>query len=127
MKSKSLRFAAAVALVLAFSVLAFAHHGSSAYDTNSMLTFNATVTKFLFVNPHCQIYFDVKNDKGEVEHWQGELTAPNKLARAGWTKHTLNTGDQITVGGFAGKNAGRSLWIRKLVGPDGQSMLLSEE
>jgi hypothetical protein len=92
-----------------------------------MLTFNATVTKFLFVNPHCQIYFDVKNDKGEVEHWQGELTAPNKLARAGWTKHTLNTGDQITVGGFAGKNAGRSLWIRKLVGPDGQSMLLSEE
>jgi hypothetical protein len=108
-------------------VLAFAHHGSSAYDTNSMLTFKATVTEFLFVNPHCQIYFDVKNDKGEVEHWQGELTAPNKLARAGWTKHTLNPGDQITVGGFAGKNAGRSLWIRKLVGPDGQSMLLSEE
>jgi len=127
MKSKSLRFAATIASVLAFSALVHAHHGSSAYETSTTLTFKATVTEFLFVNPHCQIYFDVKNDKGEVEHWQGELTAPNKLARAGWTKHSLNPGDQITVGGFAGKNAGHSLWIRKLSGPDGQSLLLSEE
>jgi hypothetical protein len=127
MKSKSLKFATAVVSVLVFSGLAYAHHGSSAYDTNTTLTFKATVTEFLFINPHTQIYFDVKNDKGEVEHWQGELTAPNKLARAGWTKHSLNPGDQITVGGFAGKYGGHSLWIRKLTGPDGQSMLLSEE
>jgi uncharacterized protein DUF6152 len=127
MKSKSLRFAAAMVCVLAFSAVVFAHHGSSAYDTSTTLTFKATVTEFLFVNPHCQIFFDVKNDKGEVEHWQGELTAPNKLARAGWNKHSLNPGDQITVGGYMGKNGGRSLWIRKLIGPDGQSMLLSEE
>jgi len=127
MKSKSLRFAAIIVSVLAFSVLVFAHHGSSAYDTSTTLTFKATVTEFQFINPHCQIYFDVKNDKGELEHWQGELTAPNKLARAGWTKHSLNPGDQITIGGFAGKYGGHSLWIRKLIGPDGQSMLLSEE
>jgi hypothetical protein len=127
MESKSLRFAVTIVLVLAFSALVFAHHGSSAYDTSNTLTFKATVTEFLFVNPHCQIFFDVKSDKGEVEHWQGELTAPNKLARAGWTKHSLNPGDQITVGGFAGKYGGHSLWIRKLIGPDGQSMLLSEE
>jgi hypothetical protein len=105
----------------------FAHHGTAAYDTSNALTFKGTVTEFRFINPHCQIYFDVKNDKGEVEHWQGELTAPNKLARAGWTKHSLNPGDQITVSGFSGKYGGHSLWIRKLTGPDGQSMQLFED
>ena len=48
----------------------------------------------------------MKNSKGEVERWQGELTAPNELRRAGWTKHSLNPGDQITVTGFQGKNGG---------------------
>lgn len=127
MRTKSLVVVAAVATVLMFSGLMFAHHGTAAYDTNNALTFKGTVTEFRFINPHCQIYFDVKNDKGEVEHWQGELTAPNKLARAGWTKHSLNPGDQITVSGFSGKYGGHSLWIRKLIGPDGQSMQLFED
>ena len=127
METKSFVVVAAVTLVLVFSGVGFAHHGTAAYDTNNALSFKATVTEFRFINPHCQIYFDVKNDKGEVEHWQGELTAPNKLARAGWTKHSLNPGDQITVSGFAGKYGGHSLWIRKLIGPDGQSMQLFED
>ena len=118
---------AALAVSLgAISFPVFGHHGSAAYETNSSLTFKATVTDFRFINPHCQVFFDVKNDQGEVEHWQGELTAPNKLARAGWTKRSLNVGDQITVSGFAAKGGARSIWIRKLVGPDGQPMQLSE-
>jgi len=127
MRSKSVIAVAAVALLLCLSSSMLAHHGNAAYDVKNPVTVKATVTDFQFVNPHCQIYFDVKNDKGEIEHWQGELTAPNKLARAGWTKHTLNPGDQITVTGPTGKNNGRSIWIQKLVGPDGQAMKLFED
>jgi hypothetical protein len=25
--------------------------------------------------PHAQLYFDVQNEKGETEKWQGEVTA----------------------------------------------------
>lgn len=71
---KALAGAAAVAFVLMFSSLMFAHHGTAAYDTNNALTLKGTVIEFRFINSHCQIYFDVKNDKGEVEHWQGELS-----------------------------------------------------
>ncbi len=127
MKPNGFALVAASVFVLVFSGVLFAHHGTAAYDTSQMLNFKATVTEFRFINPHCQIYFDVKNDKGELEHWQGELTAPNKLARAGWTKNSLKVGDQITVSGFAGKSGGRSLWIQKLVGPDGQPMQLRED
>ena len=127
MRARLVMVAAAVAVFLSLSSAVLAHHGSAAYDMKNPVTLKATVTDFQFVNPHCQIYFDVKNDKGETEHWQGELTAPNKLARAGWTKHTLNPGDQITVTGPTGKNNGRSMWIQKLVGPDGQAMKLFED
>src|SRR5205807_1928277 len=126
MKAKSLAVVAVLA-VLVFSGIMFAHHGTAAYDTKNPLTVKATVTEFRFINPHCQVYFDVKNDKGEIEHWQGELTAPNKLARAGWTKHSLNPGDQVTITGPVGKYGGRSIWIQKLIGTDGQPMQLFEE
>lgn len=126
MKQKLIVMAALVVSLTVACLPGFAHHGSAAYETNSSLTFKGTVTEFRFINPHCQVFFDVKNDQGEVEHWQGELTAPNKLARAGWTKRSLNPGDQITISGFAAKGGAHSLWIRKLVGPDGQNMQLSE-
>jgi hypothetical protein len=116
----------AMAAIALFSVSLFAHHGSAAYE-KTPVTVKGTVTDFQFVNPHCQVFFDVKNDKGEVEHWRSELTAPNKLARAGWSKRSLKPGDQITVTGLLGKNGGHAIWIQKLIGNDGQAMQLSEE
>jgi hypothetical protein len=127
MKRNALAVLAVCAFILLFSGVLSAHHGTAAYDTSKMLTFKATVTDFRFINPHSQVYFDIKSDKGEVEHWQGELTAPNKLARAGWSKHSLKAGDQITVSGYAPKGGGQSLWIQKLVGPDGKAMELHED
>jgi hypothetical protein len=105
----------------------FAHHGTAAYDTKTIVTVKGTMTDFRFINPHVQLYFDVKNEKGEVEKWQAELTAPNKLARAGWDKYTLKPGDGITASGYVGKNDARTMWINKLVGPDGTQLHLFEE
>ena len=116
----------AVAALAVFSSPLFAHHGAAAYE-KTPVTLKGTVTDFRFVNPHCQVYFDVQNDKGELEHWRSELTAPNKLVRAGWTKRSLKPGDQITVTGPMGKNGGHAIWIQKLIGPDGQPMRLAEE
>jgi hypothetical protein len=117
---------AAVVCILVFSGAIFAHHGGAGYDTKTVLTLKGVVTDFEFVNPHSQIYFDVKNDKGETENWGAEITAPSKLARAGWTKHTLKPGDEIIVTGNPAKNAAHTLSIRKLIGPDGQALPLSE-
>ena len=105
----------------------FAHHGTAAYDTKTIVTVKGTMSDFRFINPHVQLYFDVKNEKGEVEKWQAELTAPNKLARAGWDKYTLKPGDGITASGYVGKNDARTMWINKLVGPDGTQLHLFEE
>jgi Family of unknown function (DUF6152) len=113
------------ALLLAIPLLA--HHGAAAFDVTKMVTVKGTVTDFQYVNPHVQVYFDAKNDKGEAESWQGELTAPNKLSRAGWNKRTLKPGDMITVTGNPAANGAHTLWIRKLIGPDGESLQLFED
>jgi hypothetical protein len=115
-----------VLAVLWLAGAAFAHHGTAAYDTSKMTTVTGTVTAFDFINPHCQVYWDVKSENGETEKWQGELTAPNKLARAGWNKDTLKPGDKITITGYRTKTGTNVLWIRKLIGPDGNALPLSE-
>ena len=104
---------------------AFAHHGRASYSSE-IISLDATVTEFRFVNPHVQIYFDITNEDGDIERWQGELTAPNKLARGGWSKNTLQPGDQIRITGRAGRNEGHSVAINEIIMPDGQAIPLWE-
>ena len=127
MRTKIFVLILAVAAVLVASGPTFAHHGTAAYDTKNIITVKGTMTDFRFINPHVQLFFDVKNDKGEVEKWQAELTAPNKLSRAGWDKHTLKLGDSITASGYVAKDDPHTMWINKLIGPDGQQLHLFEE
>ena len=126
MKIKTFFIVSAFAF-LAVSVPLFAHHGTAAYDTKNIITVKGMMTDFRFINPHVQLYFDVKSDKGEVEKWQAELTAPNKLARAGWDKHTLKPGDSITASGYVAKDDPHTMWINKLIGPTGEALHLFEE
>ncbi len=116
-----------MAVVLVFGARPLlAHHGAAAFETTKTVTVTGVMTKFVFQNPHSQLYFEVKNDKGETEEWNGEITAPNKLARAGWTKGTLKPGDKVTISGNQAKNGAHMLWIRSIVGPTGEQLPLSE-
>ena len=127
MKGKWLVLAGIVAALSIVSGPVFAHHGTAAFDVSKTVTVKGIVTDFQFVNPHVQLYWESKNEKGETEKWQGELTAPNKLQRAGWTKHTLKPGDEITATGNAALSGAHVMWIRKLIGPTGESLQLFED
>ena len=115
-------------LILAAVVVpALAHHGTAAFDTDKTVTVTGAIVELKYTNPHVQVLWEAKTDKGEKEAWQGELTAPNKLSRAGWNKTTLKPGDSVTISGFAVKSGAHTMWIRKIVGPDGQSLPLFED
>ena len=62
---------------------AFAHHGAAAYDRTVTLTLKATVTEFIFRNPHIILSFDAPDDQGKVVHWAAEGGSPSGLARRG--------------------------------------------
>ncbi len=99
-----------------------AHHGQAGYDVTQTVTVKGTVTDFSFVNPHCIVSLDVKDDKGIMQKWQGELTSPNHLVRAGWKATTLKSGDELTLTGYRAKTGANSMWITKVVLGNGQEM-----
>jgi len=125
MNTKHYLLTTAALATLAYAIAAPAHHGRASYS-DEIVTLEATVTEFRFVNPHVQIYFDITNEAGEIEHWQGELTAPNRLARAGWTKSTFQPGDRLRITGEAARNDGHSVAIREIINADGESLPLRE-
>jgi len=113
---------AAVALAISFPV--FAHHGGSDYDmTQAMTVKGGTITKFEFVNPHVEIFWDLKTPSGTVEHWHAEGTTPNILFRLGWTKDSLKPGMELQlVEGNRCKNADTCMRLRKIVLADGTEL-----
>ena len=81
-----------------FCLPALAHHGTSNYAQGAQaITLSGTVTEFVWSNPHVYLLFDVKDDKGNIVHWAGEMNSPGVLKNAGWTKNTLKAGDQVTL------------------------------
>ena len=96
-------------LVIASPVLA--HHGTNiSYDHNKPTLLKGTVTEFVWQNPHCQLYFDVKDDKGNIAHWAGELNSPSVMSRQGWTKRQFKAGEEIQLTVFPSK-AGASVGV----------------
>jgi hypothetical protein len=73
---------------VAVALPAAAHHGTlTTYDRSKQWTRDAVVTSFHYANPHPQLFFDLTDDKGNVQHWAAELLPnPAALLRAGWTK-----------------------------------------
>jgi hypothetical protein len=87
-----------VACLLAICGPLLAHHGTSNYATAAEgVPLSGTVTEFVWSNPHVYVLFDVKDDKGNVVHWAGEMNSPAVLKAAGWSKNTLKAGDQINL------------------------------
>ena len=83
---------------LTIGIPLFAHHGTAGvYDFTHRITTKATVTEYVWANPHVQIYFMLKNDKGEEETWGVETVSPGNALANGWTKKTFKPGDQLLV------------------------------
>ena len=105
----------------------FAHHGNAAYDEKAPLTVKGAVTDFLWVNPHVQVFVDVKNDQGEIVHWGCETVSPSKLFRSGWTRDSLKAGDQITITVYPAKSHAPVGLIRKVVLANGKELGTEEQ
>jgi hypothetical protein len=122
-KVKLVAFSALVVSFLLVSVPVFAHHGSTAYDTSKVVVLQgATVTKFLWANPHAIISFDVKDEKGNIQHWNAEAGTPQTIVLSGWTKTSVQPGDVITVYVFQSKTGNLVGRLNKIVLADGSEL-----
>ena len=123
MKNKFLMFLALLGVLPTVCDPLLAHHGSASYKTDKVVIMKqATVTKFVWANPHSMLLFDVKDDKGSVSHWAGEAGGPSAIRPLGWNKNLLQPGDVITVFLYPSKfesNVGR---LDEIVLADGTTL-----
>jgi hypothetical protein len=115
MKDIRVRLIFAIAGLLLIPALLLAHHSAAAYESTRQVTISGTVTEFHFVNPHVLIFWSAKDEEGNIQKWQGELTSPNHLVRSGWNKDVVKAGDPISLTGFQARNGAYSMRIMKVV------------
>ena len=122
MRNRRLAFFALLAGLLTLASVTFAHHGTANYDTSKTVTVKGSVTDFQFINPHVLISMDGQDESGKTQKWQGELTSPNRLSRAGWTKSSIKPGDVITISGYPSKSGSPEIWIQKVMLSSGEEL-----
>ena len=97
----------------------FAHHGNAAYETKTVVL-NATVTDWIWANPHCFLKFDTKDESGNVLHWSAETSNPADMVKRGWDRHMFKPGSAVTVSLQQVKNGSPVGRILEVMLPDGR-------
>ena len=115
---------AALALVRADATVSAHHAFAAEFDAERPVSFEATVTRVLLINPHSWIYVDVSKPDGTVEAWAIEAGSPNVLMRRGVNKDSVKVGTKIVVDGYQAKDGTRRANGRDLTLPDGQKLFL---
>jgi hypothetical protein len=92
----ALALTALVALTSAGAALA--HHSFAMYDGTKVVTLKGAVKSFQWTNPHVIVWLmGAPTTGGAPQVWTVELTSPGNLTRIGWTRKSLNAGDEVEV------------------------------
>jgi len=95
-----------LALLVPLTVVpASAHHANAGFDTNAPLTLHGKVTRVEWINPHAWIHLNMAQADGATAMWLVECGPPNIMFRRGLSKDALAEGSEITVDGYAAKEA----------------------
>ena len=91
-----------IVIALAIGMLStpvVAHHGGGMYfEPETVGPVTGVATEFSFTFPHVQIYFDVKEQNGEVRNYAMTIRwTPPVLRKLGWTRKSIKPGDTLTV------------------------------
>lgn len=122
MKSKRLKPFALLPFAWLICAPLSAHHGAAAYADKIVVLKDATVTKFLWANPHTVLQFDAKDEKGDVIHWAGEAGSPSAIGLLGWNRNSVQPGDVITVYIYPAKSGNPVGRLNKVVFADGRTL-----
>ena len=123
MKTRVLMMVGLFAGLAAIDGPLFAHHGAAAYDMSKPVVLkDATVTEFLWINPHPLIKADFKDKQGNVQHWTMEMGSTMSAGLIGLTRTTLAYGDVVTLYVWQAKTRVPVGRFNKVIFSDGTTM-----
>lgn len=112
--------ATAAGLLTGLATPALAHHSFALFDQNKSSVVVGTVKEFQWTNPHVWVQLNVAGPNGAVQEWGIEGSTPGILGRRGWTRHSLQPGDKVSVTIHPLKNGDHGGSLVKVTKADGQ-------
>lgn len=110
-------------LCSAVALPAWAHHSVGLYDTQNLTTVKGVVTRIEWTSPHVFVYFAAAQADGAAAvEWSMELDPPVLLRRYGWSKDTVNVGDEINCTGAPAKSGAKAMRGAIVELPDGTAL-----
>jgi hypothetical protein len=106
--------------ILAGSAPAIAHHGAATFDTGKELEMDATVTEWVWSNPHCFLKFEATEPNGTVRAWTVETSNPPDMVNRGWSRRSFKAGDHVKVTVEPVKSGNPVGRLLQVVFPDGR-------
>lgn len=121
MKQRVLAVVTGVLMALGAGTQAWAHHSfASEYDLKKPVEVHGTIVEVRMENPHSYFVLDAKDATGKVQRWYFEAGTPSGMIRNGYRKDMVKLGTEVTIKGFAAKDADNRGMLRQLVMPDGR-------
>ena len=110
-------------LSVAWMTPASAHHSAAPhFDLSKSMEIEGTVTKFMLVNPHAYLYFNVTNTQGQATEWRCELPAKASLDRMGWTTALFPAGTKVKINGSPARREDQVCYTNKITLADGRTI-----
>jgi hypothetical protein len=121
MRSRFTAVVAGAVAALLVSSSALAHHGAaSIYDMSKETTIKATVTEYVWTNPHVELGISTRG--GTTTDLLLELGSPPNIRNRGWTSRTVKTGDVITVTFHPGLRGAKIGVVVRMIAADGKEL-----
>jgi len=111
-------------LALLVTVSVSGHHSfTSEFTAETIIKLQGSIQEVWFKNPHVR-YLLLQRTADDIEEiWDLRGSPVVWLARKGWTKDSINPGDEIIVEGYPGRDGRRMLSIIKVRLPDGTILI----
>ena len=125
MRRKISKIFLSAATILLVAAPLLAHHGAATFDTEREVRLKATVTEWIWSNPHCFLKFDAKDETGDVRNWAVETSNPADMTIRGWHRTSFKAGDQVTVSVYPVKNGAPVGRVLRVVLANGDTLVAS--
>ena len=116
MKLTTLTRLAAFFIALSASALALAHHATTMFDRDKVITITGVVKEVQWTNPHVGIFVTGTLKDGDTPAlWIMEVSSPGNLTRAGgWTRNSIKAGDKVSVDFYPLRNGNKGGYLKKI-------------
>ena len=103
------------AMVAGAPSFALAHHSDASYNRDTVVAFEGQVVRYIWRNPHVQIFVETENAAGERIEWEIETGSTPIMLRSGWTRDLVSPGDTVSVRLHPERDTGRTRAILNVI------------